>query len=94
MTLHCIWQDEDGRWDIALKTLDVVNLTTGTVSTRPVLPGHGRNGCAVVHFGYIYWVRGQGDEGDATAEVYRAPGSRVGLTGIGVECTVLLYVLH
>ena len=52
--------------------MDIVNLATGQVTVGHQLPAFGYDGCAAVHEGYLYWVRGSREQ--ENTDVYRAPG--------------------
>ena len=58
-------------------SVEAVNLTSGRVTLLPELPVVGRRGCAVLHEGYVYWVRAY-DGGQDSADVYRASGELLG----------------
>ena len=73
--------------------MELVNLTTGQVAVGPQLPAFGSTGCAVVHEGYLYWVRGW--DRKETTDVYRANGkSYLGLCLVGSTVQLFLCFLY
>ena len=79
--------------------MDIVNLATGQVTAGPQLPTFGSDGCAAVHEGYLYWVRGHGGYGYGekwvgnTQHVYRATSkSCLGLCLVASAMQLFVYI--
>lgn len=91
-------KDDDGYGfadgDSVVDFIEVINLATGSVTEGPALPGNGLAGCAAVHDGYIYWVKGENRTGsavyDPTNEVYRAKSELPGSKGFGAGKSVMI----